>query len=156
MGISINSLRGKDNGHTWPLYNFLTNLLLQTPLEVVLPCSPSSAPSRAPILDVSVPPLGRTEGLSPPRFNAVLGVLGTPRRLPPPLPPFPQPALIERCVASASERMARPPHLTAVEGPVAGYFDATYPDGPPGSCSNRDRHCQRPALPGISSTLRLA
>ena len=156
MGISINSLRGKDNGHTWPLYNFLTNLLLQTPLEVVLPCSPSSAPlpgSHLGRVSSTSRPHGRSK---PPTVQRGPRSAGHSKALAASSPPFPQPALTERCVASASERMARPPHLTAVEGPVAGYFDATYPDGPPGSCSNRDRHCQRPALPGISSTLRLA
>ena len=144
--------------HTWPLYNFLTNL-------VVLPSS-SSDPlpgSHTYSGRVSQPcrrPTSRPRGRAARFGQRGLGSAGrsTTGRCspPPPLPPSRSRPRWTVVSASTSERTARPPRLTAVEGPVAGHPEAAYPDGPPGSCSNRDRHCQRPVLPGISSTLRLA
>ena len=157
MGIRINSLRGRENGHTWPLHNFLTNLLPQTPLEVVLPSS-SSGPlpgSHRRRVRPTSRPCGRAA--SPTLRTARPGecwalhdrpVLAAPS--PPPSRSRPRWSVAS---ASTSERTARPPRLTAVEGPVAGHPEAAYPDGPPGSCSNRDLLRQGPPLPETSSSL---
>ena len=143
--------------HTWPLYNFLTNL-------VVLPSS-SSDPlpgSHTYSGHVSQPCRRPT---SRPRGRAAFPAVRTARpgecwalhdrpALAAPSPRLPAAGLYGALrPRPCTRRTARPPCPTAVEGPAATHLEATYPDGLPGSYSNRDQLCQGRDLPGISSTL---
>ena len=164
MGIRINSLRGRENGHTWPLHNFLTNVLPQTPLEVVLPSS-SSGPlpgSHRRRVRPTSRPWGRAASLTlrTARPGECWALHDRPALAAPFPPAFPQPASMECCVRVRVQdgRLARPArrrwrgqrrHIlkprtrTVLQGPT-----------PTGTSSARDHLYQGPApsSPGRGAT----